>query len=173
VESGGSTPLSWVRIERVTTLTESERDALRVEVGLLRLREHRRLFPAELCLGAYADRRITLPLPWPVPGTYDDALLGELTDALWDRWDAPSGATWLLRPGVPDPHDLDVRLTAVTERVAECRGTAPSPFVVVTRYGWVAPRSGESRRWKRLRLLRTDLAAPPCSPRAPLQSTQV
>lgn len=147
-------------------LSESERVALRVEVGALRLRERRRHFPAELCLGSYAGPRVSMPLPWPVPETYDDALLGELLDALWDRWDRcdssdPSdpvtGATWLLRPGVPDPHDLDVRLTAVTDRVAACRGASRSPFVVVTRYGWVAPRSAESRRWKRLRLVRTDL----------------
>ena len=155
------------------TLTETERDALRVEVGALRLRERRRHFPAELCLGSYAGARITLPLPWPVPATYDDALLGELVDALWDRRGGPTGTLWLLRPGVPDPHDLDVRLSAVTERAAQCRGAAPSPFAIVTRYGWLEPRSGETRRWKRLRLLRPDLVDPPRSLQAALQSSQV
>jgi hypothetical protein len=140
----------------VRPLTQSERQALRTEVGSLRMREQRRLFPAELCLGSYGEHRLTVALPWPLPPEYDDALLGELTDALWDRCHGGSRSVWLVRPGVPDLHDVDVRLAAVVERVADCRGVPASPFLVVTRYGWLEPRSGETRRWKRLRLLRGD-----------------
>jgi hypothetical protein len=154
-------------------LTEAERDALRVEVGSLRLRERRRVFPAELCLGRLGERRVAVPLPWPVPAAYDDALLADLVDALVDRGGVPTEAVWLLRPGVPEPHDVDMRLAAVAHRVAEARDAPGARFLVVTRYGWLEPRSGASRRWKRLRLDRTDLATPPPARGAALQSAQV
>jgi hypothetical protein len=154
-------------------LTDDARDALRAEVGALRLRERRRVFPAELCLGTLGGRRVTATLPWPVPPEYDDALLADLVDALGDRGGVAAEAVWLLRPGVPEPHDVDMRLAAVAHRVAEARDAPGAGFLVVTRYGWLEPRSGESRRWKRLRLGRTDLATPPPPPGTARQSAQV
>lgn len=134
-------------------LTDTSRAALRAEVGALRRHEHRRIFPSTLCLGELAGDRMATALPWPPRPEDDDGLLFDLLDALHDRWGAQEAAVWLARPGVPELHDLDLRVTAVAERVLAARGVSPTvPCTVVTRYGWLEPRGGEFRRWKRLRL---------------------
>ncbi len=64
-----------------------------------------------------------------------------------------------MRPGVPEIHDVDVQVAAVADRVAAAHGAhgasgtaAPTGLIVLTRYGWLLPRTGESRTWKRLRI---------------------
>ncbi len=138
---------------------------LRAEVAALRRREQRRIFPARICLGASPEHGPGHELAWPPRDPPDVGLLFDLLDSLLDASNArdrPSDAhdgesrLWLVRPGVPEVHDLDLRAASVALRVATARGAGPGPaygpLVVLTRYGWLDPLTGESRRWKRLRL---------------------
>lgn len=124
------------------------RDAgLRGEVADLRQRERRRVFPATLRAGSGAAE-----LPWPVPRWCDDGLLHDLVDALLDAEPGAVVPLRLTRPGVPELHDLDVRVAAVCDRAFAAHGRRHDGLVVLTRYGWLDVRTGESRRWKRLRV---------------------
>ncbi len=143
---------------------------LRAEVAALRRREQRRIFPARLCLGTSPARGPGHELAWPPRDPPDVGLLFDLVDSLFDTVSTVSTASddsavgcsrlWLVRPGVPEVHDLDLRVASVAVRVAAARGPAHrsphgpahGPLVVLTRYGWLDPLTGESRRWKRLRL---------------------
>ena len=135
------TPLS---LDRPAPLPQ---ELLRAEVAALRRREHRRIFPARLCVGPGSDRWAAHELAWPPRDPPDDGLLFDVLDALRDA--VPGSGrrrTWLLRPGAPELHDLDVRVAAVADRVAAAHGTpATEGLVVVTRYGWLDARTGESR----------------------------
>lgn len=135
---------------------------LRAEVAALRRREQRRIFPARLCVGPGSERWVSQELPWPPRDRLDEGLLFDLLDGLYDagpRVGAHPGPpvgdrlTWLVRPGRPEPHDLDLRVAAVVERVRAAHGTpGAAGLVVLTRYGWLDPLTGASRTWKRLRV---------------------
>ena len=127
---------------------------LRAEVAALRRREQRRIFPARLCVGPGSERWVTQELPWPPRDRLDEGLLFDLLDGLYDAVPHPGDRlTWLVRPGRPEPHDLDLRVTAVVDRVGAAHGPDyPRGLVVLTRYGWLDPLTGASRTWKRLRI---------------------
>ncbi|QIK66789.1 hypothetical protein G7072_10960 [Nocardioides sp. HDW12B] len=138
---------------------------LRAEVAALRRREQRRIFPARLCLGPGPEQGPGHALAWPPRDPPDVGLVFDLVDSLLDAGGEPGEAgtgsggdsrLWLVRPGHPEVHDLDLRVASVALRVAAARGPAYGavcgPMVVLTRYGWLDPLTGESRRWKRLRL---------------------
>ena len=57
---------------------------------------------------------------------------------------------WLSRPGGTTVEDADAAWLAATLAAAAERQVEVS-FVVVTRHGWVDPRSGVGQRWRRLR----------------------
>ena len=127
---------------------------LRAEVAALRRREQRRIFPALLCVGPGSGHWVTQTLPWPPRDRLDDGLLFDLLDGLHDAVPhAGDRLTWLVRPGRPEPHDLDLRVAAAAERVGAARATpGAGRLVVLTRYGWLDPLTGTSRTWKRLRI---------------------
>lgn len=62
---------------------------------------------------------------------------------------------WITRPGSPLPHDTDLHWSAAVAWAAEAL-SVPVELVVVTRYGWYAPRGGVVRTWRRLRRYRPD-----------------
>ena len=125
-----------------------DRPVLRAEVAALRRREQRRIFPARLCVGAGSDGG------WPrsclaaarrasTTGCSFDLLDGLLRRRARDRR-ATGSSAWLVRPGVPELHDLDLRVAAVADR--RRRRTRPATpaaggLVVLTRYGWLDPRT--------------------------------
>ena len=61
-----------------------------------------------------------------------------------------AGIVWLARPGPAEWEDVDADwLAAALAAYAEV--ALPLTFVVVHRDGWLDPRSGTARTWKRLR----------------------
>jgi hypothetical protein len=120
--------------------------------------EHRRVFPPTLHVGTPGGQVARFPEParsrWG-PGRadlgLDGALRSELVAALLTRvGPVPPPLAWLTRPGPLAPLTTDAPwVAAVTSAFAEAG--LPPVMLVVTRQGWVDPRSGHSRRWRRLR----------------------
>jgi hypothetical protein len=124
--------------------------AFRIEVGRLRARDRRRTFPAELHLGRPAGPRVSLGVP-----TADVGLRLDLVAALLDVWREEHGGPafgWVIRSGVPAPHDEDLAWYAAAVRAFGALDEAPQGFRAVTRSGWLDVVTGENRVWKRLRL---------------------
>ena len=115
------------------------------------LNEPRRAFPALLHVGVPGGRAAVFA---PEPGdVLDHALRTDVVAALLRRMrgrGAPEPLVWLTRAGDLDLQDVDAAWLAAT-RAAAAEGGAPVAMVVVTRHGWVDPRTGVCRQWKRLR----------------------
>lgn len=128
--------------------------------GALPLADRRLLRGAVLSL-AVADRRRRLPaqLQVGVPGgpacgvedqpSWDHGLrtdiVGAALRALGDpRW------VWVTRSGPLTVQDVDMAWLGPSLCAAEERRVDVA-YVVVTRHGWLDPRSGLCRQWKRIR----------------------
>ncbi|MGA9749964.1 MAG: hypothetical protein WBQ50_21130 [Nocardioides sp.] len=126
--------------------------ALRTEVGRLRLRESRRVFDTAVHLGTlggahdvFVARSGDLPV-------LDTALRTDVLARLLEHVVAPGPDLWLTRSGHPEPYEEDVAWLASASAACAMHARALGGCFVVTRYGWRDVRTGESRRWKRLRL---------------------
>jgi hypothetical protein len=112
--------------------------------------EHRRAFAPALHVGDPDGVRVS----HGVRGTdvLDAALRVEIVAALLLRVRREVAApwVWLTRAGELDRHDVDADWLAAA-RAAYAEAGVPLAMVVVTRSGWVDPRSGTLRRWRRLR----------------------
>ncbi len=84
--------------------------------------------------------------------TLDQALRADVVAALVRRARRPGVVpmVWLTRPGGFDLQDLDAQWLAAA-RTAAAEAGMELTLVVVTRHGWLDPRSGARREWKRLR----------------------
>jgi len=82
----------------------------------------------------------------------DQALRTDVVAALVRRVRRPGVVPmiWLTRPGGFELQDLDA-LWLAAARAATAEAGIGLTLVVVTRHGWVDPRSGVRREWKRLR----------------------
>ena len=110
--------------------------------------EHRRSFLPLVHLGipggrevAHAHREDEPTDPW---------LRADIIHSMRRRVGVPDPIMWLTRAGSTEIEDVDLRWLAAA-RQAFREIDAPLTYVVVTRNAWVDPRSGMSRRWKRLR----------------------
>jgi hypothetical protein len=125
-------------------------------VARLRATERRRLFPLSVHVGVPDGAQRGLELAWPVPEEYDAGLRFDVVDALAEGLlaEVPAlGAAWgwVVRPGVPQPHDQDLAWFAAVSRVFAAHELTMKGFRAVTRTGWLDVVTGESRTWKRLR----------------------
>jgi hypothetical protein len=135
-----------VRVHAADRLT-----ALRQEVGLLRSRESRRVFDVSVNVGTLGGARHTFVVPAREAGAVDWALRTDALVALLEL--APgAGTVWLVRPGEPSPHDLDLAWLAAARHAFGVHGRVLGEFFALTRRGWLDVLTGESRAWKRLRL---------------------
>jgi hypothetical protein len=138
--------------------SDLEPAAWRTEVGRFRGSQSRRRFPLTVHVGVPLGPRVAAEVPWPMPPGYDDGLRFDLVDALLDAWSGsqsprpPEGYLWLTRPGVPEPHDVDLLWHAAATRAFAAHDVALVGVLALTRTGWVDVRSGERRGWRRLRL---------------------
>ena len=133
-------------------VARADQARLRRLVVELKAAERRRRFPAVLHVGGPGRPevgRCAEPLD-PSGSQLDQALRCDLLEAVLRR--APPGPvmTWLTRPGDLEDQDLDLAWLRVVVAVNGETGRA-LPYLVVTREGWRDPRSGVSRRWRRVR----------------------
>jgi hypothetical protein len=122
---------------------------LRRAVLALATTERRRHFPAVLHVGtpegdcsSVEDDR-----------DWDAGLRADIVGAALARVGRRSTA-WLTRPGSLDLQDVDADWLGPLLRSAE-ENDVDLVYVVVTRHGWVDPRSGVRREWRRIRDRRT------------------
>ncbi|MGH3352728.1 MAG: hypothetical protein ACRDPS_18830 [Nocardioides sp.] len=80
----------------------------------------------------------------------DQWLRTDIIHSMRRRVGMPDPIVWLTRGGDLAIEDVDLRWLAAARQAFQEIG-APLTYVVVTRNAWLDPRSGLSRRWKRLR----------------------
>ncbi len=74
-----------------------------------------------------------------------------LLEVLGEDDQATTPWTWLTRTGTTSWHDVDAEWLGPTLQAYSEAGLSPT-FLVLTRHGWLDPRSGVGRTWKRLRI---------------------
>lgn len=112
--------------------------------------EQRRSFPALLHAGRPGGTEEVVAVD--PDATLDQALRADVVAALLHRGRS-SGAVpllWLTRPGALGLEDVDAAWVSGA-RTAGAEAGVDLTLVVVTRHGWVDPRSGVRREWRRLR----------------------
>lgn len=128
------------------------RTLLREEVGRFRARESRRVFDLSVHVGVLAGSRDSFVVRAQDLPAVDAALridvLSSLLEESPDRW----RTAWLVRPGTPEVHDLDLQWLAAARTAFGMHGRSLDGFFVVTRSGWRDVLTDEMRVWKRLRL---------------------
>ncbi|MGB0099246.1 MAG: hypothetical protein WBP61_03105 [Nocardioides sp.] len=113
--------------------------------------ERRRGFPALLHVGLPGGTEEVFALRPEDPS--DHALRADVLAAMLQRSRRVAGAVpmvWLTRSGPLDLQDVDAAWLA-SARTATAEARLALTLVVVTRQGWMDPRSGVRRQWKRLR----------------------
>lgn len=114
------------------------------------LAEHRRHHPVLVHAGYPGGAEEVFPLP---PGErFDHALRADVVAALLRRVRRGDAVPmlWLTRPDPLVLQDVDAAWVAAA-RTAAAEAGALLTMVVVTRHGWLDPRTGVLREWKRLR----------------------
>jgi hypothetical protein len=131
---------------------------LRLVVARLRRAQPRRSFAPGVHVGTAADQCVSF-IPRDTDAM-DDGLRGDVVTSLLlrSRTGTPTvspGDTaplvWLSRPGSPQWHDFESAWLGPAVR-AYAEADLSLTLVVVTKGGWVDPRSGVGRSWVRLRL---------------------
>jgi hypothetical protein len=125
---------------------------LRQEVGRFRMRESRRVFDAMVQVGTLGGTHDSFVVRAQDLPAIDVALRVDVVSRMLDGGDPDWHTAWLLRPGVPEPHDLDLEWYAAARSAFGVHGRRLDGFYVLTRAGWLDLATGESRTWKRLRL---------------------
>lgn len=114
--------------------------------------ERRRHFLPLVHLGVPGGKEVTVADRPDQPA--DQWLRADLIHAMRRRADVADPMVWLTRPGDAGTlavEDVDLRWLAAA-RQAFGEDPAPLVFVVVVRNAWLDPRSGATRRWRRLRI---------------------
>ncbi|MCM0618730.1 hypothetical protein [Nocardioides bruguierae] len=124
--------------------------ALRRAVYDLATGERRRRPPARLHVGLPGGRvRVLAADRTDLDAALRTDLLVTLLLAAWQDLGARP-LVWLTRTGPLDLQDADAAWLSAARAAAAELGSG-LVFVVVTRSGWWDPRSGTTRRWKRMR----------------------
>jgi hypothetical protein len=126
-------PRTWARLLRRAVLD-------------LATSEHRRHFPAGLHVGTPGGDVLSI-VDDP---DWDRQVRADVLGAMLRRTTATDPLVWITRAGHLTWHDVDASWLAPAVAVAPERGD-DARLVVVTRHGWLDPRSGTTRTWKRIR----------------------
>ncbi|MBI2244577.1 MAG: hypothetical protein HYU55_11770 [Nocardioides sp.] len=112
--------------------------------------EHRRCFPALLHAGRPGAAEEVFAIDPDAP--LDQALRADVVAALLHRGRSRGAVPllWLTRPGELGLEDVDADWASAAHAAGGEAGIDLT-LVVVTRRGWVDPRSGVRREWQRLR----------------------
>jgi hypothetical protein len=127
------------------------RRLLRLEVGGLRERESRRVFDASVHVGRLGGERSGFVLRAQDRLAMDEGLRIDVLCRLLDGTGIDDHTAWLVRPGTPEPHDLDLRWLAAARTAFGVHGRALDGCFVITRTGWRDVVTGEEQVWARLR----------------------
>ncbi len=125
---------------------------LRQEVGRFRARESRRVFDMAVHVGVLGGPRDAFVVRARDLPAFDAALRTDVLATLVEDAPASWRTAWLVRPGTPEPHDLDLQWLAAAAAAFAMHGRTLDGFFALTRTGWRDVLSEESRVWKRLRL---------------------
>jgi hypothetical protein len=125
---------------------------LRQEVGRFRARESRRVFDVSVHIGVLGGPRDSFVVRAQDLPTVDAALRTDVVAALLEGAPASWRTAWLVRPGTPEPHDLDLQWLAAASAAFGMHARTLDGFYVLTRSGWRDVLTDESRVWRRLRL---------------------
>jgi hypothetical protein len=125
---------------------------LREEVGRFRARESRRVFDVSVHVGVLAGARDSFVVRAQDLPAVDAALRIDVVSALLEAGPDSWRTAWLVRPGTPEVHDLDLQWLAAAGTAFGMHGRPLDGFFVVTRAGWRDVLTDETRVWKRLRL---------------------
>jgi hypothetical protein len=128
------------------------RARLRLEVGRFRARESRRVFDTAVYVGRLDGPRDSFVARARDLTMMDAGLRIDVVAALVEATAEEARQAWITRAGIPAPHDEDLAWLAAAISGFGIHGRPLDGFYVFTRTGWLDPRSGESRTWKRLRL---------------------
>jgi hypothetical protein len=123
----------------------ADRRLLRTAVLQLARGDHRRHVPPALHVGAPGGRT------WTVADdpSWDHGLRTEIVGAVLRAGHDPAWV-WVTRSGPLSMQDVDAAWLGPTIAAAAER-CAQVAYVVVTRHGWLDPRSGLRQEWKRIR----------------------
>jgi hypothetical protein len=119
---------------------------LRQAVLALATGERRRRFPAVLHVGipGEAATEVVDDRGW------DAGLRADVAGALLRAVSGATTTAWLSRPGTLELQDVDADWLGPLVRSAE-ENDVDLTYVVVTRHGWIDPRTGVNRTWRRIR----------------------
>jgi hypothetical protein len=129
----------------VDPLPLADRRVLRTAVLLLATTDRRRHVPPALHVGLPGGPTWTIA----DDPTWDHGLRTEIVGAALRARRDPSWV-WVTRSGPLSMQDVDAAWLGPTASAAAERGVDPA-YVVVTRRGWLDPRSGLLQEWKRFR----------------------
>jgi hypothetical protein len=125
---------------------------LREEVGRLRIRESRRVFDASVHVGELGGPRTGFVVAARDLPVMDGELRVDVLGRLLEDTPASWRTAWLVRPGTPEPHDVDVQWFSAAQLAFAMHGRLLDGCYVVTRAGWRDLVTEERRTWVRLRL---------------------
>jgi len=131
---------------------DQTRARLRLEVGRFRARESRRVFDTAVYVGRLDGPRDSFVARAQDLTVMDAGLRIDVVEALVEATAEQATEAWITRAGVPAPHDEDLAWLAAAISAFAIHGRPLDGFYVLTRTGWLDPRSGETRTWRRLRL---------------------
>lgn len=131
---------------------DQTRARLRLEVGRFRARESRRVFDTVVYVGRLDGPRDSFVARAQDLTVMDAGLRIDVVEALVEATADQATEAWITRAGIPAPHDEDLAWLAAAISAFAIHGRPLDGFYVFTRTGWLDPRSGESRSWRRLRL---------------------
>jgi hypothetical protein len=135
-----------------TTRPEDHRRLLREEVGRLRERESRRVFDASVHVGVLGGPRTGFVVRAQDLPVVDVALRTDVVSALVEQSPDDWCSAWLVRPGTPEGHDLDLQWLAAVRTAFGIHDRSLDGYYVLTRSGWRDVLGDETRVWTRLRL---------------------
>ncbi len=125
---------------------------LRQEVGRLRDRESRRIFDPSVHVGELGGRSAGFVLRARDQPVLDAAMRVDISCRLVADGIGSRHTAWLVRPGTPDPHDLDLAWLAALRTAFGIHGRTLDGCYALTRSGWRDVLTDEQQVWARLRL---------------------
>ena len=133
-------------------LSEARRLLLREEVGRFRARESRRVFDSSVHVGLLGGPRTGFVVRAQDLPAVDAALRVDVLTTLIAESPPQWCTAWLVRPGTPERHDLDLQWLAAAHAAFGIHDRPLDGCYVITRSGWRDLLSDETRVWARLRL---------------------